>query len=83
MLADVGVDHAENTASFLGHLPGQRGARGIRANLPEGTLLLVDEASMMSTEDMADITAFAARTGTRSCWPGTRSSSRPSRAAAG
>ena len=26
MLAGVGVDHAENTASFLGHVPGQRGA---------------------------------------------------------
>ena len=33
VLAEAGVDHAENTASFLGHLPGQRGARGIRANL--------------------------------------------------
>ena len=63
VLAGVGVDHAENSASFLGHLPGQRGARGIRANLPEGALLLVDEASMMSTEDMADITAFAAANG--------------------
>ena len=30
---------------------------------PEGALLLVDEASMMSTEDMADITAFAAANG--------------------
>jgi hypothetical protein len=29
VLASVGVDRAENTASFLGHLPGQRGARGI------------------------------------------------------
>jgi hypothetical protein len=27
VLASVGVDHAENTASFLGHLPCQRGAR--------------------------------------------------------
>lgn len=26
VLAGVGVDHAENTASFLGHLPGQHRA---------------------------------------------------------
>jgi len=31
VLAAAGLDHAENTASFLGHLPGRRGARGIRA----------------------------------------------------
>jgi AAA domain len=63
VLADAGLDHAENTASFLGHLPSRRGARGIRANLRPGALLLVDEASMMATADMADITEYAATNG--------------------
>ena len=63
VLAGVGVDHAENTASFLGHLPAQRGARGIRQDLPPGALLLLDEASMMSTQDIADLTAYAAAHG--------------------
>ncbi len=63
VLAAAGLDHAENTASFLGHLPEQRGARGIRANLNPGALLLVDEASMMPTADMADIAAYAAASG--------------------
>jgi thymidine kinase len=63
VLADAGLDHAENTASFLGHLPGKRGARGIRANLRSGALLLLDEASMMSTADVADIAEFAAMHG--------------------
>jgi thymidine kinase len=63
VLAQAGVDLAENTASFLGHLPGRRGARGIRADMGRGALLLVDEASMMSTSDLADIIEFAARDG--------------------
>ena len=32
-----------NTAQFLGHLPGQRGARG-PLDITKGTLLLVDES---------------------------------------
>jgi len=63
VLASAGLDHAENTASFLGHLPGLRGARGIRANLWPGALLLLDEASMMPTADMADIANFATANG--------------------
>ena len=63
VLVEAGVDRAENTSSFLGHLPGRRGARGIRANLERGALLLVDEASMTSTSDLADITDFAVRHG--------------------
>jgi ATP-dependent exoDNAse (exonuclease V) alpha subunit len=63
VLVEVGVDRAENSSSFLGHLPGRRGARGIRANLERGALLLVDEASMTSTADLADITDFAMRHG--------------------
>ncbi len=63
VLAEAGIDHVENTAVFLGHLPGKRGARGIRARLGRGALLLVDEASMMSTSDLTDITEYAARNG--------------------
>jgi hypothetical protein len=62
VLAAAGVPLAENTAQFLGHLPGQRGARGIR-ELEPGTLILCDEASMMSIADQADIYAEAARSG--------------------
>jgi len=60
VLAAAGIDWAENTAAFLGHLPGRRGARGIRAKLEPGALLLIDEASMMSTADMVDIAQYAA-----------------------
>jgi hypothetical protein len=59
VLAEAGVPLAENTAQFLGHLPGRRGALGIR-DLREGTLILIDEASMMSIADLADIYAYAA-----------------------
>lgn len=59
VLAAAGIEHAENAASFLGHLPGRRGARGIRTNLSPGSLLVIDEASMMATEDLADILRFA------------------------
>lgn len=62
MLASARLDHAENTAPFLGHLPGRRGARGIRANLRPGALLL-DEASMMPTADMPDIADYATANG--------------------
>ncbi len=62
VLAAAGVPLAENTAQFLGHLPGKRGALGIR-ELEPGTLILIDEASMMSIADQADIYAEAARAG--------------------
>jgi TrwC relaxase/AAA domain len=62
VLTAAGVPLAENTAQFLGHLPGRRGARGIR-ELEPGTLILCDEASMMSIADQADIYAEAARAG--------------------
>jgi hypothetical protein len=61
VLADVSGDHAETTASFLGHLPDRRGARSIRADLLRA--LLLDEASMMSA---------SRRTATRSWPPETR-----------
>jgi hypothetical protein len=40
------VPESYNTAQFLGHLPGQRSARG-PIDITEGALLLVDESSMI------------------------------------
>jgi len=61
VLAAAGVEVAENTAVLLGHLPGRRGARGMRAIQP-GSLVLLDESSMTSIADMGDLAA-AARAG--------------------
>src|SRR5262249_51354544 len=54
VLASAGVHAAENSSVFLGHLPGRRGARGIR-DVEPGTLLVIDEASMMSMPDLLEI----------------------------
>jgi len=54
----VGVPVSYNAAQFLGHLPGRRGARGPVLIHP-GTLLVVDEASMLSGPDLADLIAYA------------------------
>jgi hypothetical protein len=54
----AGVAESYNTAQFLGHLPGQRGARG-PIDITEGTLLLVDESSMIPTPDLSDLVALA------------------------
>jgi hypothetical protein len=62
VLARAGVPLAENTSVFLGHLPGERVALGID-DLPAGTLILIDEASMTSTADLAGIISYAARYG--------------------
>jgi hypothetical protein len=62
VLAGAGVELAENTSVFLGHAPGRRGARGIRELAP-GTLVVIDEASMMSVQDLADIIGYAAARG--------------------
>jgi ATP-dependent exoDNAse (exonuclease V) alpha subunit len=51
----AGVPVSYNSAQFLGHLPGQRGARPIAA----GTLLVIDEASMMTSPDLADLITLA------------------------
>jgi hypothetical protein len=59
VLRDAGVELADNTAVFLGHLAGRREARGAKTVRP-GTLLLLDEASMMSMADMAAIMRQAA-----------------------
>ena len=54
----AGVPESYNTAQFLGHLPGQRGARG-PLEITEDTLLLVDESSMIPTPDLAAVIALA------------------------
>jgi len=64
VLADAGVHAAENSAVFLGHLPGRRSARGIRDIRP-GTLLVIDEASMMSIPDLLEIVRHAADHGAK------------------
>jgi hypothetical protein len=61
VLAAAGVEVAENTSVLLGHLPGRRGACGMRA-IPPGSLVLLDESSMTSIADMGDLAA-AARAG--------------------
>ncbi|MGH3274557.1 MAG: AAA family ATPase [Streptosporangiaceae bacterium] len=58
VLREAGVDLASNTADFLGHLTGAREVRGPKALRP-GTLLLLDEASMMSMADLAAIMRLA------------------------
>ena len=50
----VGVPSAYNSAQFLGHLPDRRGARG-PLPIDPGTLLVIDEASMLSGPDLADL----------------------------
>ena len=54
----AGVTQSHNAAQFLGHLPGQRGARG-PLDISEDTLLLVDESSMIPTPDLADVISLA------------------------
>ena len=55
----AGVPECYNAAQFLGHLPGRRGARG-PVRLRPGNLVLMDEASMTSTPDLADVITQAA-----------------------
>ena len=60
----AGVPRSYNAAQFLGHLPGRRGARGPVPIRP-GTLLVVDEASMLSGPDLADLIAYARARGAK------------------
>jgi hypothetical protein len=53
------VPESYNSAQFLGHLPGQRGARG-PVRLRPGDLVLMDEASMVANPDLADVISQAA-----------------------
>ena len=60
----AGVPVSYNTAQFLSHLPGQRRARG-PVRLRPGDLVLMDEASMVSNPDLADVVAQAAAAGAK------------------
>jgi conjugative relaxase-like TrwC/TraI family protein len=60
----TGVPESYNTAQFLGHLPGRRGARG-QVEIGPGDLVLADEASMISNPDLADIAAYVTRRGAK------------------
>src|SRR5262249_53958199 len=53
-----------NFARFLGHLRDRRGALG-PVELGQGDLIVIDEASMISNPDLADIVDYAARTGVK------------------
>jgi hypothetical protein len=60
-LAAGGIE-SYNSARFLGHLPGRRGARGPMP-VSSGTLFAVDEASMLGTPDLADLIDLAGQHG--------------------
>jgi conjugative relaxase-like TrwC/TraI family protein len=60
----AGVPVSYNSAQFLGHLPGRRGARG-PVRIGPGTLLVIDEASMLSGPDLADLIAYAEARGAK------------------
>jgi conjugative relaxase-like TrwC/TraI family protein len=60
----AGVPVSCNTAQFLGHLPGQRGARG-PIRLGPGDLVLIDEASMVANPDLADVITQATADGAK------------------
>ena len=60
----AGVPVSYNSAQFLGHLPGRRGARG-PVRIGPGTLLVIDEASMLSGPDLADLIAYARARGAK------------------
>jgi conjugative relaxase-like TrwC/TraI family protein len=60
----AGVPESYNCAQFLGHLPGQRGARG-PVRLRPGDVVLMDEASMVANPDLADVISQAAASGAK------------------
>ena len=63
-LAEAGVAESYNFAQFLGHLKDQpRGAGPVE--LGPGDLIAMDEASMFSSPDLADIVDYAARSGAK------------------
>ena len=65
----AGVPVSYNAAQFLGHLPGRRGARG-PVSIGPGTLLVIDEASMLSGPDLADLITYAAARGAKTILAG-------------
>jgi hypothetical protein len=64
VLAEAGVPESYNFAQFLGHLKDRRGARG-PVRVSQGDLIVIDEASMFSNPDFADIVDYAARVGAK------------------
>jgi conjugative relaxase-like TrwC/TraI family protein len=60
----AGVPESCNIAQFLGHLPGRRGARG-PIRLHSGDVIVMDEASMVSNPDLADVISEAAASGVK------------------
>jgi hypothetical protein len=64
VLAESGVAESYNFAQFLGHLKGRRGARG-PVELQQGDLIVIDEASMISNPDFADIVGYATMIGAK------------------
>jgi len=64
VLAEAGVAESYNFAQFLGHLKDRRGARG-PVKLSQGDLIVIDEASMFSNPDFADIVDYATRIGVK------------------
>ncbi len=66
VLLEAGIPVAENTAQFLGHLPGRRGARGATGlGAGAGALIILDEASTASMPDLAAVLRHAARSGAK------------------
>ncbi len=63
-LAAAGVPVSYNAARFLGHLPGRRYARG-PVPISPGTLIVIDEASMMPGPDLAALIAYAKARGAK------------------
>jgi hypothetical protein len=65
------VPESYNSAQFLGHLPGQRGAGGPIPLRPGDLIPIdeasipIDEASMISNPDLADIISQAAAAGAK------------------
>jgi conjugative relaxase-like TrwC/TraI family protein len=64
VLVEAGVAESYNFAQFLGHSKDRRGARG-PVELARGDLIVIDEASMLSNPDFADIVDYAARVGVK------------------
>ena len=64
VLLKAGIPVAENTAQFLGHLPGQREALGATGLGPDAMVIL-DEASTTSMPDLAAILRHVTRSGAK------------------
>jgi ATP-dependent exoDNAse (exonuclease V) alpha subunit len=64
VLSAAGVAESYNFARFLGHLKDRRATLG-PVELSRGDLIVIDEASMISNPDLADIIDYAARTGVK------------------